>query len=220
MSVNQSTVTGTSDEGCDCRPGGVDPLYCKYIKHHKDIDHGLESVTEMTIDIIILNDAKIIDHGITTVIFLNCFSVYLAYENEVSVSDVFALSRTGWMQITGVPLNFATSSNTMSIASRWGNVLHIPDKELPGHYEDSLICLMEFHTPLMINEVAEVMLNDTKRMLVSVREVDFGAPLQHKSRCDEKLFETQQQRNHHVQNIFSSPCEPITYKLQRSSEGI
>ncbi|GJR50524.1 flowering time control protein FPA [Tanacetum coccineum] len=66
--------------------------------------------------------------------------------------------RTGWLQITGVPLNFATSSNTMSIASRWGDVLYIPDKELPGHYRDSLICLMEFHTPLMINEVADVSL--------------------------------------------------------------
>nr|GEU78890.1 hypothetical protein [Tanacetum cinerariifolium] len=47
----------------------------------------------MTIDIIIPNDAKIIDHGIATVIFLNCFSVYLAYANESSVLDVSALAR-------------------------------------------------------------------------------------------------------------------------------
>lgn len=37
----------------------------------------------------------------------------------------------------------------------------------------AIIIIMEFHTHLMINEVAEVMMNDTKRMLVSVREVDF-----------------------------------------------
>ncbi|GJR83163.1 hypothetical protein Tco_0153948 [Tanacetum coccineum] len=66
-----------------------------------------------------------------------------------------------------------------------------------------------------MSSVADVMLNDTKRMLVSVREVDFGASLQHKSRCDENIFETQPESNHHVQNISSSPCEPITDKLQR-----
>ncbi|GJT96696.1 hypothetical protein Tco_1092214 [Tanacetum coccineum] len=58
----------TSGEGGDCRPGGGDLLYW-YIKHQKDINHGLQSVA-----LAYANESSVLDVSALASEAMNCFS--------------------------------------------------------------------------------------------------------------------------------------------------